>query len=99
MPQPTWKRTARGSVPTGVRHEVLSEPWCWICGGTKLEIEGETWVVDHVIPLSRGGADERHNMRKAHGNTCNAWKSDRILDERLRQQIARRRRVELFVQD
>lgn len=35
---------------------------------------------DHVIPLSRGGADVLDNVRPAHKG-CNSRKHDRLLDE------------------
>lgn len=37
-------------------------------------------VIDHVVPLARGGAHEPCNWRTAH-NSCNAKKSDMSVDE------------------
>ncbi|MFC8531389.1 HNH endonuclease [Nocardia sp. NPDC057227] len=61
-----------------------SRPPCHLCGG---EIDYSlhwrdplSFVVDHVIPLARGGEDTRENTRAAHRH-CNRQKSDKLLDE------------------
>jgi 5-methylcytosine-specific restriction endonuclease McrA len=77
--------------------EVLREPRCHLCGHTLLELEGETWVVDHLVPRSLGGCDHRSNLRKAH-STCNRWRGDKALTEALYDHVAKRRRVALFVE-
>lgn len=48
-------------------------PTCYLCG------EAPTYVVEHVLPRSRGGADEWSNVGGAC-NRCNLRKSNRILD-------------------
>lgn len=46
---------------------------CHICGGT-IDPRKERWDVEHVRPLSMGGADDETNMRPAHV-ACHAEKS------------------------
>ena len=87
----------REAIPSAVRKDVLQEPRCCLCGGGKLEIEGETWVVDHVLPRSRCGGDDRSNLHKAH-STCNGWRSDKPITTLMVAKIVRRRAVELYVQ-
>lgn len=49
------------------RKLVLSEEThCGLCGGPGLEDD----EVDHRVPLSRGGTNERANLRRAH-RECN----------------------------
>jgi 5-methylcytosine-specific restriction protein A len=39
---------------------------CCICK-VKIHAErGDTWIVEHVVPLWSGGADDEPNMRPAH---------------------------------
>ena len=49
---------------------------CYLCGYT---LSGEIHV-DHVIPLSRGGAHSEQNLRPTHAR-CNLRKSDKLLHE------------------
>lgn len=37
---------------------------CHICGG-KINV-GESWEVEHIIPIAMGGADDESNWRPAH---------------------------------
>lgn len=46
---------------------------CGICG-KEIKDEKES-TIDHIIPLSKGGADKRHNMQLAH-NDCNNKKGN-----------------------
>lgn len=39
-----------------------------------------SFVVDHVIPLNKGGTDDLTNCQAAH-RTCNRTKSDRIAEQ------------------
>ena len=41
------------------------------------------YVVDHVVPLARGGADELDNKQAAH-RSCNRAKSDHMPDYAVR---------------
>lgn len=55
---------------------------CHICGKpidyTLKYPDPQCFVVDHVIPLDRGGPDTRANKRAAH-NTCNRAKHARLI--------------------
>lgn len=56
------------------------EPPCSICGNpidyTLPYLDPGEYVVDHVVPLNRGGADDLSNAAAAH-RSCNRAKSDR----------------------
>lgn len=67
---------------------------CHLCGGWWLELPGETWVADHILPTSRGGLSTIENLAKAH-STCNGWRGSKLLSPALLAQIAKRRRLEL----
>lgn len=74
------KRKAR---KLGVEHEPYSwseiverdESTCYLCGDFT-----DAPTLDHVIPVSRGGADAEWNLRVACG-PCNSRKKDRLLSE------------------
>jgi 5-methylcytosine-specific restriction endonuclease McrA len=59
-----------------------SRPACAICGGpidyTAPHLDPEEFVVDHVIPLHRGGADTLDNKQPAH-RRCNSAKAARLV--------------------
>ena len=56
------------------------KPPCHICGGEidydLPHLDAGAFVVDHIVPLARGGSDELANKRAAH-RACNRLKSDR----------------------
>jgi 5-methylcytosine-specific restriction endonuclease McrA len=54
-----------------IRRRIIErdEGICYLCGRM-----GAT-TVDHVIPQSRGGTSEDHNLRAAH-RSCNAMKGN-----------------------
>jgi len=56
------------------------EPHCWICGQpidyTLPHLDPGAFVVDHVIPLDKGGPDTLDNKRAAH-RECNRAKSNK----------------------
>ena len=61
-----------------------TKPPCGICEG---EIDWDLqwpdpmcFVVDHVIPLNRGGLDVLENKQASHAK-CNRAKSDRLAEE------------------
>ena len=64
-----------------------SEPNCHICGlaiDYKLpHTEPKSFVIDHVIPLDRGGKDTASNLRAAHRD-CNSAKRARIVPNTVR---------------
>ncbi|MGW0780327.1 HNH endonuclease [Streptomyces sp. NPDC002913] len=60
---------------------------CWTCRLCWLPIEPDTaWPdpmspsIDHVIPLSRGGAHSMANVQSAHLG-CNSSKGDKLISE------------------
>ena len=74
-----------------------TKPPCAICGD---EIDYELpyldpkeFVVDHILPLAKGGSDELGNKQPAH-RSCNRAKSDKTED-----QMASERAVRTFVTD
>ena len=56
------------------------QPNCHICGGpinwTAHRDEPDSFVVDHIIPLSKGGPDTLENKAAAH-RSCNSKKRAR----------------------
>ena len=86
----------RARVASRRRVKVESEPYadreiferdgwiCQLCGDPidpaldRRALLGAT--IDHTVPLSRGGADTRANVKTAH-NRCNRQKSARITHE------------------
>jgi 5-methylcytosine-specific restriction endonuclease McrA len=70
-----------------VTHELVIESYgsnCHICelpiDMTLPRTSKQGLTIDHVIPLSRGGADEIENLRPAHW-ICNNRKSDRLMED------------------
>ncbi|MGW4090053.1 HNH endonuclease [Nocardia sp. NPDC004750] len=59
-------------------------PACGICQGeidySLHYLDPGAFVVDHIVPLARGGADTRDNKQAAHRH-CNRQKSDKLEDE------------------
>lgn len=59
-----------------------TKPACHICGlpidYTLPHLDPGAFVVDHVIPLQKGGADAFENVRAAH-RECNSKKRARIV--------------------
>ena len=58
-----------------------TQPPCGICGQdidyTLPYLDPMSYVVDHIIPVTKGGADIIENKQSAH-RSCNRIKSDRI---------------------
>ena len=79
---PTPRNTAvRDAHRRTIAH---GKPECALCGD---EIDyslrypdPECYVVDHIHPRAKGGADELANKQPAH-NRCNRAKSDKIADD------------------
>ncbi|MFJ9313787.1 HNH endonuclease [Pimelobacter simplex] len=61
-----------------------TKPPCGICGGeidyTLHYLDPMAYVVDHIIPLNKGGADTLDNKQAAH-RSCNRAKSDSLPDD------------------
>jgi 5-methylcytosine-specific restriction endonuclease McrA len=55
---------------------------CHICGAPidygLPSLDPMSFVIDHVIPLARGGADDASNVKAAH-RSCNSIKRARIV--------------------
>jgi 5-methylcytosine-specific restriction endonuclease McrA len=62
------------------QHVARSKPACHICGRpidyTLHYLDPMAFVIDHVIPLARGGDDALHNIAAAH-RSCNSTKRAR----------------------
>jgi 5-methylcytosine-specific restriction endonuclease McrA len=61
-----------------------TKPPCALCGGdidyTLRYPHLDSFVVDHIVPLAKGGLDELSNKQAAHSR-CNRAKSDRLATE------------------
>lgn len=68
------KRPTRRCVTPRQRRYIYNRHfgYCGICG---LEVAFADMVIDHVLPVSRGGADELGNMQPAHA-LCNHRKAN-----------------------
>ena len=59
-------------------------PPCGICGEAidyaLPYLDPMSYVVDHIVPVARGGADELDNKQAAH-RSCNRAKSDSLPDD------------------
>ena len=59
-----------------------SKPACHICGRpidyTLHYLDPGAYVIDHVVPLAKGGADDASNLKAAH-RSCNSTKRARLV--------------------
>lgn len=57
------------------------EPPCHICGNEinyqAGHLDPDSYTIDHIIPLNRGGPDTLDNLAAAH-RACNRDKSDKV---------------------
>jgi len=83
----TVKRQSQTTPANRIAHEQLAERDglnCYLCNEAidmalpRTSKMGAT--IDHVVPLSRGGADELDNLKLAHW-TCNLAKSNKLVEE------------------
>lgn len=72
-------RESRIKVDPVIRRQIynLAEGKCQICGKP---LKYESFTIDHIIPISRGGKNEPGNYRCAC-EKCNTYKADRLDDE------------------
>ena len=78
QPERSWARPSayagqrtRGSVWMAIRATVMrEEPCCYKCGGLGQPSD----MVDHLVPLSQGGTDDRHNLARCC-RRCHAHKT------------------------
>ena len=73
------------STTTRTKHRKIigrHQPPCGLCGGpidyTLPHTDPRAYVVDHIIPLNKGGADTLDNKQAAHWN-CNRDKGDKLI--------------------
>lgn len=63
------KATVRGEIPLALRREVFAhDNWMCVYCHSKRRLE-----IDHIIPISKGGTDDRHNLQTLC-RTCNRKK-------------------------
>jgi 5-methylcytosine-specific restriction endonuclease McrA len=59
-----------------------TKPACHICGQpidyTLDHLHPQAFVIDHVVPLAKGGADDLTNVKAAH-RACNSKKRARLV--------------------
>ena len=67
------KHSARGAEWEAIRQYILNRDGytCVLCGQPAIS-------VDHIIPRSRGGTDEEHNLQSMCRD-CNSRKGDRLM--------------------
>lgn len=84
------RRALRKAASTGVpvRFGEIAERDEWVCGICDKPVDPKTLYpdpmspsLDHVIPLTKGGAHDPSNVQLAH-LVCNTAKGDRLDDER-----------------
>lgn len=70
----------RRSIPLGIRWRVLERDGrrCQICGASPATDVTAKLHVDHIVPVSRGGASTMDNLQTLC-EACNLGKSNRIL--------------------
>jgi hypothetical protein len=71
------KQPARHSISASLRYTILRRDHfaCRLCGATATE--GISLEVDHIVPVSRGGTNDPHNLQTLC-HACNAGKSNQL---------------------
>jgi 5-methylcytosine-specific restriction endonuclease McrA len=76
----TVKRRGGRAIHAGNQRILAACPVCHICGQPiDLALKNPhpmAGVIDHVIPLAKGGRDDRNNKKPSH-RRCNRMKSDK----------------------
>ena len=76
-----WNVVNRNQKQMQIARDLLvNQIFCSYCGNFGTETkdkENNTWEIDHIIPVSRGGTNDLHNLTKACQN-CNKSKSNQI---------------------
>jgi 5-methylcytosine-specific restriction endonuclease McrA len=60
-----------------IDREAIFERDGWLCGICGELVEADDATLDHIVPISLGGADEPSNVRLAH-SLCNSRRGDGI---------------------
>lgn len=60
-----------------IDREAIFERDGWLCGICGEPVEASDATLDHIVPISLGGADQPSNVRLAH-STCNSRRGDGI---------------------
>ena len=70
------RRAGNTAIPYK-RSEVIAKHgmWCYLC---ETVIPKNELVLDHVVPIAKGGSDTFDNVRPAH-NQCNLKKGNRLV--------------------
>jgi excisionase family DNA binding protein len=70
------KRAIEGAFIEPVNHMAVAERDRWLCGICGGVVTRETWSLDHVVPLSKGGEHSYANVTLAH-RRCNSARGNR----------------------
>lgn len=81
----TVRQRAKNLLEGGARIDLVRAAgmactYCKRVGELMLDPDGVKWHMDHVIPLSRGGSPELHNVAVACAR-CNMAKGNRTLEQ------------------
>jgi hypothetical protein len=66
-----WNRMRDAVAPVVLRRDGYACAWC------DTPLHEDNWSIDHIIPLSKGGSNEMHNLQ-AMCRSCNSQKGDRV---------------------
>lgn len=72
---PAARRFQRIPLPWQMRRAVLERDG-YVCGICGLEVDEADLHIDHIVPVSKGGANDLTNLQVTH-SFCNMKKSDR----------------------
>ncbi len=72
-----YKQPAREPLTKSLRFEVMRRDGfrCRLCGA--IAADGAKLEVDHIVPVSRGGTNDPHNLQTLC-EACNRGKSNRL---------------------
>jgi len=72
-----FQRVNRVAIPAAVRKYVFARDQYQCRGCTVIDVTGKSLVIDHIIPLSKGGVNDLSNLQTLC-DQCNQIKSNRI---------------------
>ncbi len=79
----TLKKRQKLDLPKAAHWRIIdkSQDHCWYCGtDLSWDISGESYTLDHVIPLSKGGMHHESNMVRCC-RSCNVSKGNKSVEE------------------